>query len=55
MATASDARGSLPMAIQKSALPGVIAKDVGFFMDWVIKQRPDGRGEPKVTSGGAAS
>jgi hypothetical protein len=53
MATASDARGNLPMALQKYALPGVIAKDVEFVMNWTAKRR--GRGQPKVTSGGAAS
>jgi hypothetical protein len=53
MATASDAAGSLPMAVQKIALPGMIAKDVEFVMNWAAQRR--GRGDAKVTSGGAAS
>ena len=53
MATASDAAGVLPMAVQKMALGQVIAKDVEYVMDWAATNR--GRGEPKVTSGGAAS
>ena len=39
MATASDAKGSLPMALQKPALPGKITLDVGLFLDWTEKQR----------------
>jgi hypothetical protein len=39
MATASDARGTLPMAIQKLALPGAVVKDVGWFIDWTGKRR----------------
>jgi len=39
MATASDAKGSLPMALQKPALPGKITLDVGLFIDWIEKQR----------------
>jgi hypothetical protein len=35
MATASDAKGSLPMAIQKPAIPGKIAIDVGLFLKWI--------------------
>ena len=35
MATASDAKGNLPMFAQKMGIPGAIAKDVGFFMDWI--------------------
>lgn len=53
MATASDARGWLPMFLQKFGVPGALVSDVGFFMKWVGQNR--GRGEPKVTSGGAAS
>ena len=37
MATASDAKGALPMFIQKTSIPGAVAKDVGFFMNWVDK------------------
>ncbi|KAL6250340.1 hypothetical protein RBB50_002642 [Rhinocladiella similis] len=35
MATASDARGNLPMWMQKLGIPGAIAKDVGFFLKWI--------------------
>ena len=35
MATASHARGNLPMTVQKMGVPGAIAKDVGLFMKWV--------------------
>ena len=35
MATASDAKGNLPMFIQKLALPGAVPKDVSFFMKWI--------------------
>lgn len=34
-ATASDAKGNLPMFLQKPNLPGALAKDVGFFMKWI--------------------
>lgn len=35
MSTASDAGGALPMVLQKPAIPGTIAKDVGWFLGWV--------------------
>ena len=35
MATASDAKGNLPMFLQKPNLPASIAKDVGFLMRWI--------------------
>ena len=35
MATASDAKGALPMFAQKMGIPGAIVKDVGFFMKWI--------------------
>ena len=41
MSTASDAGGVLPMAIQKLAIPGQIAKDVQFVMDYINKHRND--------------
>jgi hypothetical protein len=53
MATASDAKGWLPMALQKLGVPGAVVKDVGFFIKWTAARRS--RGEAKVTSGGAAS
>lgn len=42
MATASDAKGWLPMALQKPALPGKITLDVGLFMGWIEEQRGKG-------------
>lgn len=39
MATASDARGSLPGWVQTKAVPGQIAKDVTLFLKWVAKER----------------
>ena len=35
MATASDAKGILPMWMQKLALPGAVPKDVAFFTKWI--------------------
>jgi hypothetical protein len=35
MATASDAKGNLPMWAQKLGLPGAVVKDVGNFIKWV--------------------
>ncbi|KAK5236242.1 hypothetical protein LTR47_002968 [Exophiala xenobiotica] len=42
MATASDAKGNLPMWLQKMSLPGAIAKDVGFFLKWIKDVDVDG-------------
>jgi len=39
MATASNAKGALPMAVQKLGIAGAIVKDVGLFLDWAQKQR----------------
>lgn len=39
-ATASDAKGWLPMVIQKPAIPGALCKDVGWFMKWTSERRP---------------
>lgn len=39
MATASDAKGNLPMAVQKLGVPGAIVNDVGFFIKWIAEQR----------------
>jgi hypothetical protein len=52
MATASDAAGNLPMTVQKMAMGTQVAKDVEYVMNWAAMSR---RGDPKVTSGGAAS
>lgn len=42
MATASDAKGNLPIWLQKTGIPGAIAKDVGFVIDWLQKKRTGG-------------
>ncbi|GAB7354794.1 hypothetical protein MBLNU459_g5187t1 [Dothideomycetes sp. NU459] len=39
MATASDAKGNLPMWMQKMGVPGAIIKDVGLFIDWTSNNR----------------
>jgi len=39
MGTASDAKGVLPMWIQKMAVPGTVVKDVSLFIDWTQKRR----------------
>ncbi|KAF4554000.1 Hypothetical protein D9617_5g068750 [Elsinoe fawcettii] len=39
MATASDAKGVLPMWAQKLGVPGAVVKDVGLFMDWINLKR----------------
>jgi len=39
MATASDAKGNLPIAVQKLGVPGAIVNDVGFFMKWIAEKR----------------
>jgi len=39
MATASDAKGALPMSVQKLGITGAIVKDVGLFLSWVNQKR----------------
>ena len=39
MATASDAKGALPMPVQKLGIPGAIIKDVGLFLTWAEQNR----------------
>ena len=39
MATASDAKGVLPMWAQKLGVPGAVVNDVGFFMKWTAGNR----------------
>lgn len=41
MATASDAKGVLPMWAQKMGVPGAVVKDVGLFIDWTGKRRKE--------------
>lgn len=40
MATASDAKGWLPMWAQKMGVPSAVVKDVGLFIGWVKTRRP---------------
>ncbi|KAF2663138.1 hypothetical protein BT63DRAFT_126662 [Microthyrium microscopicum] len=39
MATASDAKGNLPMSVQKLGVPGAITKDVGLLLSWLAERR----------------
>ncbi len=39
MATASDAKGWLPMWTQKLGVPSAVVKDVGLFIKWVAQHR----------------
>jgi hypothetical protein len=39
MATASDAKGNLPMFLQRPNVPAAIVKDVGFLMAWTRARR----------------
>lgn len=39
MATASDAKGWLPMGLQKMGVPGAVIKDVGLFVKWCQSER----------------
>jgi hypothetical protein len=39
MATASDAKGVLPMWAQKMGVPGAVIKDVGLFIKWAEERR----------------
>lgn len=39
MATSSDAKGVLPLAVQKLGIVSAIVKDVGLFLTWVAKNR----------------
>jgi hypothetical protein len=47
MSTASDAGGNLPMFMQKMSMPGMLPKDVSYFMKW-IKAVDEGRIEDDV-------
>ncbi|CAN8099011.1 unnamed protein product [Discula destructiva] len=51
MATASDARGVLPMWVQTKAIPGQIAKDVALFLGWIDGERKAGGGYGDGTTG----
>ncbi|KAL8807475.1 MAG: hypothetical protein Q9182_000640 [Xanthomendoza sp. 2 TL-2023] len=39
MATASDAKGWLPMWSQKLGIPGAVTKDVGYLIKWIHEKR----------------
>ncbi len=39
MATASNAKGWLPMWMQKLGVPGAVVKDVGLVMKWLQERR----------------
>lgn len=39
MATTSDAKGCLPLWIQRMGIPGAIFKDVKFLLEWILKKR----------------
>jgi hypothetical protein len=39
MATSSDAKGALPMGVQKMGIAGAVVKDVGLFLKWVGDRR----------------
>jgi hypothetical protein len=43
MATASDAKGILPMWAQKMGVPGAVVKDVGLFIQWTGERRKRGK------------
>ncbi|KAK5165931.1 uncharacterized protein LTR77_008855 [Saxophila tyrrhenica] len=43
MATASDAKGVLPMWAQKMGVPGAVVKDVGLVVGWLDEQRGKGK------------
>jgi len=42
MATASDAKGNIPMWMQKISVPGKVANDVGLFIKWAKRTRRSG-------------
>ena len=50
MATASDAKGILPLWLQIRAVPGQIAKDVGYFIGWVVREREKSKQVEGTTS-----
>ena len=50
MATTSDAKGMLPMSVQKMGIPGAVVKDVGFFIQWAQDRRKETGGEGAVDS-----
>lgn len=51
MATASDAKGVLPMWVQTRAVPGQVAVDVPYFLGWVDGQRGRQSGEGEAAVG----
>jgi hypothetical protein len=53
MATASDAKGSLPQWMQNLAVPGKILHDVDYFMKWIARERSVNNGQLAYASGSA--
>lgn len=51
MATASDAKGWLPMSVQKMGVPGAVVKDVGLLVGWVAERRKQEEAELAVGAG----
>ncbi|TQN73071.1 hypothetical protein CSHISOI_02412 [Colletotrichum shisoi] len=50
MATASDAKGMLPVWIQAKAVLGVVSKDVALFLGWIAEEREKGTSVGKWTA-----
>lgn len=46
MATASDAKGWLPMWMQKLGVPGAVVKDVGLVIKWLQERREKSQHSP---------
>lgn len=57
MATASDAKGVLPMWVQTKAVLGQVAKDVALFLGWIAGERQGagGQGEEEEEQGTTAN
>ncbi|RNJ59318.1 hypothetical protein D7B24_002696 [Verticillium nonalfalfae] len=53
MATASDAKGVLPMWVQTRAVVGVVAKDVELFLSWIADRRDKGEAAEWTSTRGA--
>ena len=53
MATASDAKGNLPMWVQRMSLPGAVVKDVSYFTKWIreVSEEEMARQEPGTATG----
>lgn len=49
MATASNAKGNLPIWMQNMAVPGLLPKDVEMFMGWIPGRRSDKSKSPMIS------